>query len=62
MGGGSGMGMGWGRLRYEEDNTKKPKITKTLLVRILKYFIPYWKHLLIVLVAILASSDRKSVV
>ena len=43
-------GMGWGRgsMRYENEQLPKPKVTKKLLVRILSYFIPYWKHMVLV--------------
>ena len=55
MGHGMGMGLGLGRLRFDE-GTPMPKITKALLTRILRYFAPYWKRLLVVALAIGASS------
>lgn len=58
MGGGRGGGMGFGRntLLTEEEKKNKPKITWPLLKRIFSYLIPYWPRLLLVFLAILASS------
>jgi len=51
-----GMGMGWGRMRYEDEQMPKIKVTRSLLKRILSYFIPYWKYLILVFLAIFLSS------
>ena len=40
----------------EEEKKNRPKVTKELLVRIFSYLKPYWKQLLIVLIAIIISS------
>lgn len=40
----------------EEEKKNRPKVTKELLVRIFSYLKPYWKQLLIVLIAIVLSS------
>ncbi|NLA86766.1 MAG: ABC transporter ATP-binding protein [Clostridiales bacterium] len=39
------------------DGDKKPKITKKLLLRILSYFNPYWKSMLVMLGAIILSAS-----
>ncbi len=51
-----GMGMGWKSLKYSSEQAPKPKITKTMLLRILRYFIPYWRHLIVVITAITATA------
>ena len=40
----------------EEEKNNKPKVTKALLLRIFSYLKPYWKQMLLVLTAILASA------
>jgi len=56
MVGGPGMGgHGFGRMRFDE-NTQKPNISKALLKRISKYFIPYWKQTLFVMFILLFTS------
>ncbi len=40
----------------EEEKKSRPKVTKGLLKRIFSYLLPYWKQMLIVLVAIIISS------
>lgn len=40
----------------EEEKQNKPKVTKELLVRIFRYLLPYWKHLLAVFAIIIISS------
>lgn len=55
-GAGMGMGMGWGRMRYGNEQLPKPTITKSLIKRVLSYFIPYWKYMILVFIAISASS------
>ncbi|MBN2443588.1 MAG: ABC transporter ATP-binding protein, partial [Spirochaetales bacterium] len=51
-----GMGMGWGRMRYQEEQLPKPRITKYLLMRAVSYFSPYWLFLFFVLMTILAAA------
>lgn len=50
------MANGMGRMRFLDETIEKPKITKKMLVRILKYFIPYWKQMLVAITSICASS------
>ena len=40
----------------DEEKANKPKVTKSLLLRILSYLIPYWPQFLLVFVAILLSA------
>jgi len=40
----------------EEEKANKPEITLALLKRIFSYLLPYWKQLLVAIVAIIASS------
>ena len=40
----------------EEEKQNQPKVTKELLLRVFSYLKPYWKQLLLVFVAIIASS------
>lgn len=47
---GMGMGMGWGRMRYGNEQPLKPKVTKSLIKRVLSYFIPYWKTMILVFI------------
>ena len=50
-------GMGFGRMRYlDEENFVRPTITRAMLFRILSYFSPYWKQILIVFLAVTATS------
>lgn len=56
---GMGMGMGFGRMSrmaFEGENEPKVKISKELVFRSLKYFIPYWKHITAVFITITISS------
>ncbi|WP_257131620.1 MULTISPECIES: ABC transporter ATP-binding protein [unclassified Bacillus (in: firmicutes)] len=56
FGGGPPMGPhGFGRMRFDE-NAQKPNITKALLLRIGKYFMPYWKQTLLVVLILLVTS------
>lgn len=48
--------MAVGHMRYYDKNIIAPKITRTMIARILKYFIPYWKHMLVAVVAIITTS------
>lgn len=56
MSNGSGFGMGWGRMRYGNEQLPKPQITKSMLKRILLYFLPYWKHLCLVFLVISSTA------
>ena len=57
MGGPPPMGGGgWRRMQYSDEKVKMPKVTKEMLVRIGRYFLPYWKHILLVFVCITVSS------
>lgn len=40
----------------EEEKANRPKVTWPLIKRVMGYLVPYWKQLLLVLVAIIASS------
>jgi len=56
MGMGPGMGPGPGRfMRFGNDDVPKAKITKELLLRIGNYYMPYWKQIVVVLLAVIAS-------
>lgn len=46
----------YGRVRFMDENAPAPKITKKMFKRILKYFIPYWKHMAVAVTAILATA------
>ncbi len=50
------MPAGVGRIRYYDESMEKPQITRKMLARILEYFIPYWKQMLVAVAAILISS------
>ena len=50
------MPNGVGRLRYLDDTAPKPKVSKGFVLRILKYFVPHWKMLLVAMLALLVSS------
>ncbi len=54
-------GGGGGRLGRsfltEEEKASRPKVTGQLIVRVLSYLRPYWKQMLLVLAAIVASSS-----
>lgn len=47
---------GIGRMRFLDSNIEKPKITKNMIVRIIKYFIPYWRQMTAAITLILISS------
>lgn len=51
-----GMGRGSRGFLTEEEKANKPKITVALIKRIGSYLIPYWKQILVVLIAILLGS------
>ncbi|WP_231637858.1 ABC transporter ATP-binding protein [Paenibacillus sp. FSL R5-0912] len=44
-------GPGHGKLKFDDDEAK-PDISKTLLLRIVKYFLPYWKQTLLVMIVL----------
>lgn len=44
-------GPGHGKLKFDDDEAK-PDISKTLLLRIVKYFLPYWKPTLLVMIVL----------
>ncbi|UWG95423.1 ABC transporter ATP-binding protein/permease [Dehalobacter sp. DCM] len=48
--------MGLGRVRFNDDSLELPKITKKMLMRIFRYFIPYWKLMLVVILTLSVSS------
>jgi ATP-binding cassette subfamily B protein len=50
------MPQGVGRIRFYDDKMEKPQVTSKMLSRILKYFTPYWKQMLVAVTAILISS------
>jgi ABC-type multidrug transport system, ATPase and permease components len=50
------MRYGMGRMRFLDDRVEVPKITKNMLIRVLKYFVPYWKQLILVITTIIISS------
>ncbi|WP_235821730.1 ABC transporter ATP-binding protein [Gottfriedia acidiceleris] len=55
-GGGPPMGPhGFGRMKFDE-NAQKPNISKAILLRIAKYFIPYWKQTILVVLILLITS------
>ena len=53
--GGLGGGFGGGRFHYSETN-EKPNITRSMLARIAKYFLPYWKLLILLAISIILTS------
>ncbi len=44
------------RIRFVDENIEPPQITKNILIRILKYFIPYTKQMIVAVLAILISA------
>ncbi|MNB75020.1 putative ABC transporter ATP-binding protein [compost metagenome] len=53
--GGFGGGPGHGRFKFDEAGGR-PELSRTLLLRISKYFIPYWKQTLIVMLVLGVSA------
>jgi ATP-binding cassette subfamily B protein len=50
------MGYGGpGKLKFDDDDVK-PNISKALLLRIIKYFLPYWKQTLLVMAVLCISA------
>lgn len=52
---GPGGGFGHGKLKFDEEEAK-PDISKALLLRIVKYFVPYWKQTLLVMTVLCISA------
>jgi ATP-binding cassette subfamily B protein len=48
-------GFGGGRFHYSETN-EKPNISRSMLKRIAKYFLPYWKLLILLAISIIITS------
>ncbi len=48
-------GFGGGRFHYSE-TTEKPNISRSMLARIAKYFLPYWKLLILLTISIILTS------
>ncbi|MCR5299813.1 MAG: ABC transporter ATP-binding protein/permease [Erysipelotrichaceae bacterium] len=53
-GGPGGFGRGY---MSEEEKASAPKVTKELVLRVLSYLKPYWKQMVLVLIAIIVSSS-----
>lgn len=47
---------GFYRMRYSDQKIEMPKVTKKMMARILSYFKPYWRQMLLALISILAIS------
>lgn len=56
MGGFGGGHGGMGRMRFEDESAEKPKLTKQILVRIMRYFVPFWKQMILAVIAILLAA------
>lgn len=50
------MKPGIGRMRFSDETIEMPKVTKKMLSRILSYFIPYWRRMLLVIGCIILTS------
>lgn len=50
------MRQGIGKLRFADEEVQMPKVTRKMLTRILNYFLPYWKSMLLVISIIFTSS------
>ncbi len=50
------MPAGVGRMRFIDEEMVAPKITKSMFLRIIKYFSPHWKYMLIAILLIFVSS------
>ena len=48
-------GPGHGKLKFDDDEAK-PDISRALLLRIIKYFLPYWKQTLLVMAVLCISA------
>ncbi|HRM20838.1 MAG TPA: hypothetical protein PLT73_10495 [Trichococcus flocculiformis] len=56
MMGGNGFKGGRGGFLTEEEKQNSPKITLRLLKRMFSYLVPYWKQLIVSVLAIIISS------
>lgn len=56
MAGGMYGGGGGGGKRFYRQTDEKPHITKALIFRIIRYFIPYWKLMVVISLAIITTS------
>ena len=50
------MRPGSGRFRFADEATAIPKVTKKMILRILSYFIPFWKRMFLVISCIIVTS------
>ncbi|WP_246553565.1 ABC transporter ATP-binding protein [Paenibacillus tritici] len=48
-------GSGFGKLKFNDDEAK-PNLSKALLLRIVKYFLPYWKQTVLVMLVLCISA------
>jgi len=48
--------MGIGRLRFADEKTEMPKVTRKMLARILSYFFPYWMRMFLVISSVIVTS------
>jgi ABC-type multidrug transport system, ATPase and permease components len=49
-------GGGMGHMRFDPGSEDKPEITGALLLRIFSYFKPYWKNIIVMLLAVIFNS------
>lgn len=49
------MPKGFGRIRFSDETSEKPKITQKMGMRVLRYFAPYWKQLAVAIILIMIS-------
>jgi len=49
-------GPGFRNTRFYRETDEKPNITKSLVVRILTYFLPYWKMMIVMFLTIITTS------
>lgn len=47
---------GFGRMRFMDEEAVMPKVTKEMMARIVKCFIPYWKHMFGAIILIIISA------
>jgi len=50
------QGMGYRGRRFYRETDEKPHITKSLIMRILEYFLPYWKLMIIMFLTVITTS------
>lgn len=50
------QGMGYRGARFYRETSEKPHITKSLILRILSYFLPYWKLMAVMFLTIIITS------